>query len=69
MYFYEPQFTFVEICLGLIDTDREREIGLGQTYPFQALAAGECLVPALYEKKGLKIGSTVTMSTELGPLI
>lgn len=28
----------------LIDTQREKEIKLGTTYPFQPLSAGQCLV-------------------------
>lgn len=28
----------------LMDTDREKEIGLGPDYPFSKLEAGQCLV-------------------------
>ena len=30
--------------LILMDTDREKEIGLGPDYPFEPLKAGECIV-------------------------
>jgi hypothetical protein len=31
-------------CIMLIDTQREKEIKLGTTYPFGPLSAGQCLV-------------------------
>jgi hypothetical protein len=37
-----------EECLILMDTEREREIGLGSQYPYPALKTGECLVGEEY---------------------
>ena len=33
-----------EDCLILMDTEREREIGLGTQYDYPALKDGECLI-------------------------
>lgn len=31
-----------------MDTEREKEIGLGDKYPFEPLEAGECIVPYIF---------------------
>ena len=33
-------------CVMLMDTDREKEIGLGASYPFEKLQTGECFINA-----------------------
>ena len=34
------------MCVQLLDTEREREIGLGTDYPFEPLGPGECIANA-----------------------
>ena len=43
------------------DTEYEKSIGLGSTYPYEPLAKGECLVPAGYQAEGLKVGDILTI--------
>ena len=41
-----------------IDTDREKEIGLGSDYPFEPLGPLECIIPSKYkEGYGLTVDS------------
>jgi len=35
-------------CLMLMDTQREKNIGMAPDYPFEPLAPGECNVPSFY---------------------
>lgn len=39
---------YKSLCVMLMDTDRETEIGLGSDYPYEPLAAGECLIPSIF---------------------
>ena len=43
---YDPDFiiSIQQACLMLMDTEREREIGLGSMYKFDAMSEGQCLV-------------------------
>ena len=41
---------YIGMNLGYIDTDREKEIGIGKDYPFGPLGPGECLVPAVWQE-------------------
>ena len=38
------------ICLNLIDTDREKEINVGRSYPFEPLDMGECLLDQKWQQ-------------------
>ena len=53
-------------CLMLMDTDLERKIGLGTSYPFGPLGEGECVI-SVEEKKVLSIelGSTISMEIHM----
>ena len=55
---------FVDVgCIVLIDTEREKEIGLGKDYPFGKLGPGECVLHSIWQEKyGLEIGSKITIS-------
>ena len=44
------------VAVMFMDTDQEKKIGLGANYPYDALGAGECIVPDLYSSKGVEIG-------------
>jgi ABC-type antimicrobial peptide transport system permease subunit len=58
----------------LMDTDREREISLGITYPFEALKQGECLISQQMAEKlqvgvGENVYSDVSMTLLLNTII
>jgi len=42
-----------------MDTDLEKSIGLAPDYPFEPLAAGECIAPAFYKSKGMLVGDSL----------
>ena len=46
----------------LMDTEREKTIGLGPEYPFEPLSAGECIVSKTYAEN-FGIGETITFSS------
>ena len=52
----EPDGT---MCLKMIDTEREKKIDLGVSWPFEKLEYGECIVAADLAEKGVKVGDTV----------
>ena len=37
-------------CIMYIDTDLEKEIGLGSDYPFEPLGPLECILPKKYKE-------------------
>jgi len=45
---YKTSPTSADNCLMFMDTQREKDIGIGPEYPFDPLAAGECNVPTFY---------------------
>ena len=47
------------MCLKMIDTEREKKIDLGVSWPFEKLEYGECIVAADLAEKGVKVGDTV----------
>ena len=53
--------SYIDMNLGYIDTDREKEIGIGKNYPFDPLGPGECLVPAVWQELNVKIGDSYRM--------
>ena len=48
-----------ELCFKFIDTDREKEIDLGTSWPFAKLNPYECIVPSEFASKGLSVGSKI----------
>lgn len=52
-----------------MDTDLEKEIGLGADYPYPALGAGECNVPSTYQASGKQIGDKVTVEFRIGKML
>ena len=56
--------------LTLMDTERENEINLGTDWPFEPLAAGDCVVDIAYQNELKKeVGDTLILSVPLYPLI
>jgi hypothetical protein len=52
-------------CVMLIDTEREKEIEIGVTYPYPPLGPGECLIPeAKKEFLEVEIGDRVIVEIE-----
>lgn len=43
--------TYLTVNVGWIDTEKEKAIGIGEDYPFDAMKAGECLIPAALNTK------------------
>ena len=53
----------------LIDTEREKEIGLGKDYPFGKLGPGECVLHSTWkENYGLEVNSTITIDLRIGEM-
>lgn len=52
-----------------MNTDLEKQVGLGADYPYPALGSGECNVPSSYQILGKKIGDTVTIRMTLGHML
>ena len=46
------------------DTDREREINIGTSYPFDALQKQECILASSYQQKGLSVDDTIHISVD-----
>lgn len=52
------------MCLKFIDSEKEREIYVGTSWPFDKLGPGECVIPKKFKKKdymnplnkGVKVG-------------
>ena len=62
----KPQYCL----LTLMDTERENEIDLGTDWPFEPLAAGDCVVDIAYQNELKKeIGDTLILGVPLYPLI
>ena len=54
---------FEKGCIMTMDTEREKEIGLGTLYPYGKLAPGECIINSFWhEEYGLGIGDQVQIS-------
>ena len=50
-------------ALMFMDTERENQINLGNDWPFDELAEGECLVSNAFEKTyGVKKGETIYLN-------
>jgi len=55
-----------------MDTQREKEIGLGPKYPFEPLQAGECILSSgllKYSNVGVGIGDTIHLQIKLYQLV
>ena len=53
----------------LIDTDLEKEIGLGADYPFGPLEAGECVVSDVWKSRNFAEGEKLNINASLIELI
>ena len=52
------------INLMMWDTDREREINIGTSYPFDALKKQECILASSYQQKGFSVDDTIHISVD-----
>ena len=57
------------VRLMLIDTDLEKEIGLGADYPFGPLEAGECVVADVWKSRNYAEGDKLNIKAGLFELI
>ena len=49
----------------LMDTEREKQIGLGPNYPFEKLAAGECIISTIMgDEFGIEAGDHIKISMQ-----
>ena len=56
-------------CIMYIDTQLEKDIGLGSDYPFDPLGPLECIVPSDYKENGLAVGSPLRLKLSAGDLL
>lgn len=47
------------MCLKMIDTEKEKNIDLGVSWPYEKLEYGECIIAAAFAETGVKVGDTV----------
>ena len=69
---YTKSSVFVQKKKGsvsFIDTERERQIGLGPDYPFEPLEAGQCVISQSLVAPNVTVGSTIYLDIPLRPLI
>ena len=67
---YVVTLNFEPARLYVIDTDREKEIGLGPQYPYGPLASGECIISSDYEEfPRIKKNGEIKLQVNLNPLI
>ena len=64
-----------EVGFTLLDTNREKEIGLGPDYPYDPLGPGECIIPSALETKKFgeeaeyfKVGDEISIQVRLTDL-
>ena len=55
---------FSTVDLIMLDTEREKEIGLGPEYPYDALADGECIISSEFSDK-VEIGDWVKIQFDM----
>ena len=48
--------------LMLWDTEREKHVQLGVSYPFEALQKGECILNSKLKQKGISVGDVIGLS-------
>lgn len=57
-------------CVMLMDTEREKEINLGITYPFEPLGVGQCLMNINQKDVlGISEGSTLYIEAQMSVLL
>ena len=48
------------MCVKFIDTDKEKQIGIGSAWPFEKLKPNECLISNQFQKQHkVNVGDTV----------
>ena len=47
------------MCLKMIDTEKEKKIDLGVSWPYEKLEYGECIIGSNFADNGVKVGDTV----------
>lgn len=58
-----------DVCLMLMDTQQEKDIGLAPDYPFEPLKAGECIVPDKFRQIGLAVGEQLEVHIHNGKFL
>ena len=54
------------MCLKFIDTEKEKQIGLGTTWPFKKLNPHECIISNKFKKsEGVNIGESVKINLKM----
>ena len=56
------------MCFKFLDTDREKEIEIGSSWPFAKLNPYECIVPSTFASKGLSVGSKIRIQLWLSAI-
>lgn len=57
------------MCLKWLDTDKEKEIGVGVSWPYEKLSPFECLISETFGREsGLKKGDQFVISVYWGPI-
>ena len=52
------------MCLKFIDTEQEKKIEVGISWPFEKLSRSECIISSAFEKKGIKVGDQVVITLQ-----
>ena len=50
------------MCLKFIDTDQERKIDVGMTWPYEKLKPYECLISDEFYEQGVTLGDKITIT-------
>ena len=74
MHYYDSTYVvtlgFKNARLAVIDTDREKEIGLGTQYPYGPLGSGECIISKDYEDyPKIRKNGEIKLQVNLNPLV
>ena len=58
------------MCLKFIDTDKEKQIGVGTSWPFEKLAPNECLISNQFQKQyKINVGDNVLVTLKANKLV
>lgn len=52
-----------------METELEKEINLGASYPYGPLKAGECVVSSFYQSLGLQVGDQIELTLPIGKML
>ena len=52
------------MCLKFIDSDKEKEINVGVSWPYDKMKKGECIIADDFALKGVNVGDIVTIKVQ-----